>query len=116
MAVLRVGGLHPRHHFAAQNRQFLHTGQGATGSRHGQQLHAAHALQPVNAPVGLGHGVAYHQGAVVFHENDVSVAQHLGQALALLQGVGQAGVVVVVGDVPVKKRRRLRQRQQPVVL
>ena len=53
---------------------------------------------------------------MVLHEQDLLVADHARQALALLQRIRGAGVVIVVGDVAVEKRRRLARRQQAVVL
>src|SRR5688500_19240886 len=73
--------------------------------RHRKDLTAANALQHVEPPISLRHSVAHHHDTVVLHEEHMLLADQAGEALALLQGVGAAGISVIVGDTTVKKRR-----------
>jgi hypothetical protein len=108
MPVLGVGRLDARGDLVAEHLQ-----RPAAAQR--EDLVAADALDPVQAPVRLRDRVAGDEDAVVLHEDDRPGAHQRGQALALRQRRGEAGVVVVVGDLAVEERRRLARRQQPVV-
>jgi hypothetical protein len=84
-------GLGLLHHRVGQPLQAL-------SRPHGVDLHLRRALDIVETVVGVGDGFAHRCDAVVGHEQDGLVADHLGQPLALLGLEGGAGVLVVVGD------------------
>jgi len=80
----------------------------------GQGLHldATRLLQPVDQVEGLWNARAADQQPVVAQHHRAMAAEVRDQAL-LLPAVEGGALVVVIGKVPVKAHRRLRERQQP---
>ena len=109
MAVVRVRRLHARHDVRRQHLQ-------RPARRQREDLIAAHPFETVQPSIRLRHAVAGDEHAVVLHEDDRLVAHQRGQPLAFFERRGQAGVMVVVGDLAVEEGCRLAGRQQPVVL
>ena len=109
MAVIRRRCFDAGDHLGAEHFNRLTRGQG-------HDLRAADALELVQAAVGLCHGFAGHHHTVVFHEKNGLVAQARGQSLTFFQTAGQALVVVVIGNLPVKESGCLAGRNQAVVL
>jgi 5'-3' exonuclease len=106
--VVRVRRLHARDDLRGQHLD-------RPSARQRQHLVAADTLEAVEPAVGLRHRDAGHQHAVVLHEDDRLVAHQRGQPFAFGERGGQAGVVVVVGDLAVEEGRGLAGRHQPVV-